>query len=295
MMDMGKYSLIFLSKLGGTELNSMDKNQISVTLQSDIADFFEKWHKLKPSLRDQLSSFFCRWPGRPETQQQKVEEQTKDFYRVFSLSDFFTCFPAATEARERRLYKTNIWGVAGVGSDELKNMGILAWWLRHDAEHGLEGAILRGILDTLSKQDGFEAKPTFELFSSSYRVRRELTAWDSHGRASRMDIIIENNKALIIIEGKINASESVSSEYGVAQLDRYCDLAKILANNRQWAVIYLTPKIRINAERRKKQSGLIELTWKQVANVIKMESKYLPKGEAVRILMESTYRSFSQF
>ena len=271
----------------------MGNNQI--TLQNDLANFFEKWHKLKPSLNDQLASFFRRWPGRLETKQKKVETSTIDFYCVFSLYDFFKRFPAVTKARQTQLHKTNIWDIAGVGSDELKNMGILSWWLRHDGDHGLEGTILRGILSTLERKYRRANAQIFELFSSGYRVSRELTAWDNHGRASRMDISIENNNALIIIEGKINAPESVSGEDGVAQLDRYCELAKNLANNRQWAVVYLTPKKRINAERRIKQPRLLELTWKEVANVIKRESKRLPKGETTRVLMESTYRSFLQF
>ena len=273
----------------------MRKNQTKIQLQKDLINFFEKWHALQPSLHDQLESFCRRWPGHLVIKQQKVESSAVDLYRVFSLSDFFKRFPAAIKARRTRSYRTNIWDIAGVGSDELKNMGILSWWLRHDAEHGLEGTILRGILSTLAKQYRRANAPTFELFSSGYRIGRESTVWDERDRASRMDIVIENDNALIIIEGKINATESVSMEDGVAQLDRYCNLAKKLANNRQWAVVYLTPRKGIDEDRRKKQPRLLELTWKEVGNVIKRESKRLPKGEATRVLMESTYRSFSQF
>lgn len=273
----------------------MDKNQVDLTLQSEIADFFEKWEELKPKLQDQLADFFRRRPGRPKTNQQKIENYRVDFYPIFSLSKFFKLFPAAKKAAERQLVRTNIWNVAGVGRNELKNMGILAWWLRHDAEHGLEGTILRGILKTLSKQAEFNSAPISDLLSDSYSVRTEWAGSDEHDRHSRLDIMIENDNFLVVIEGKINASESVGREDSIAQLDRYCDLAKILASNRQWAVIYLTPRARINAERRKKQSRLIELTWKEVANVIKRESKVLPKDNVVRLLMESTYRSFSQF
>lgn len=273
----------------------MGTNQINITIQNDLVNFFEKWNTLRPSLHDQLESFFRRWPGRLAIKQQKVEASTIDFYRVFSLPDFFMRFPAATKAKGIRSYRTNIWDIAGVGSDELKNMGILSWWLSHDAEHGLEGSILRGILSTLAKQYRRANAPVFELFSSGYRIGRESTVWDERDRASRMDIVIENDNALIIIEGKINATESVSMKDGVAQLDRYCNLAKKLANNRQWAVVYLTPRKGIDEDRRKKQPRLLELTWKEVGNVIKRESKRLPKGEATRVLMESTYRSFSQF
>lgn len=99
----------------------------------------------------------------------------------------------------------------------------------------------------------------------------------------------------MVIEGKINAPESSNSTEGDAQLDRYCELACDQANGKQWAVIYLTPSKRLDSSRRMEHSELFEITWKDVADVIRNESKKIERGNIMRALLESTYNSFAAF
>jgi hypothetical protein len=273
----------------------MPKNTKNCPTLPALVIFFEKWKALHPSLLEQLQVFFQKWSGYIPTEDWTSEHSSIDFDCVLSLADFFRNFPLAIKARRRQGYGLNIWNIAGVGRDELRNMAILFWWLRHDGEHGLGETILKGIINRIENNYGESYIPNFNYFSAGYRIYREHTLWDNQGRARRMDILIESDDALIVIEGKINASESVSVEDGQSQLDKYCELAKNLANNRQWAVVYLTPSKRLNTHRRQKQPRLLELTWKEVANVIKRESKCFAKDDVIRVLMESTFNSITTF
>jgi len=272
----------------------MPRNTINYADLSALVVFFEKWKALHPPPAEKLQAFFQKWPGYVPKEDRTSEPPTA-FDRVLSLADLFGSFPSAIKARKRQGCGLNIWNIAGVGRDELRNMTILFWWLRHDGEHGLGKAILNGIVKTIEKEYGESPIHKVADLINDYQIHREHTLWDQQGRACRLDILIESKDVLMVIEGKINAPESINVKDGDTQLDRYCELARDRAGNKQWAVVYLTPSKRLDGSRRKKHPELFEITWKEVANVIRKESKKIEKGNLIRVMAESTYNSITTF
>ena len=273
----------------------MPKNTTNYPDLSALVVFFEKWKALHPPLAEKLQAFFQKWPGYIPTENQMSEQPPIAVDHVLSLVDFFGSFPSAIKARKSQGYGLNIWNIAGVGRDELRNMAILFWWLRQDGEHSLGKAILNGILKTIKKEYGKSSIHKVTDFTDDYQIHREHTQWDQQGRACRLDILIESKDVLMVIEGKINAPESINVKGGDAQLDRYCELARDRSGKKQWAVVYLTPSKRLDGSRRKKHPELFEITWKEVANVIRKESKKIEKGNVIRVLLESTYNTITTF
>lgn len=273
----------------------MPRNTTNYPDLSALVVFFEKWKALHPPLEEKLQAFFQKWPGYVRTEDRTSEQPSIAFDRVLSLANLFGSFPSAIKAKKRQGYGLNIWNIAGVGRDELRNMAILFWWLRQDGEHGLGKTILNGIMTTIKKEYGESPIHKITDFTDDYKIRREHTLRDQQGRVCRLDILIESKDVLMVIEGKINAPESINVKDGDAQLDRYCELARDRAKNKQWAVLYLTPSKRLNGFRRKKHPKLFEITWKEVANVIRKESKKIEKGNVIRVLAESTYNSITTF
>ena len=273
----------------------MPKNTTSYPDLNALADFSAKWNALHPTLAEKLRAFFQKWPHYNPKEYQTSEQPSIAYDRVFSLTDFFGSFPSAMKAMKRQGHRLNIWEIAGVGKDELRNMAILFWWLRQDGEHDLGKTILNGIMKTIKKEYGESPIHKITDFTDDYQIHREHTLWDQQGRACRLDIIIESKDVLIVIEGKINAPESINVNDGEVQLDRYCDLARARSGKKQWAVVYLTPSKRLDESRRKKHPELFEITWKEIANVIRKESKKIEKGKVIRALLESTSNAYITF
>lgn len=128
----------------------------------------------------------------------------------------------------------NIWSVAGLGRNEVRNASVLAWALDSREPHGRGSAIFYSLLERLSRQHNgpfpLDLTPT-----SAYRILTEHYSLDNDG--NRVDLVIDGPDFAAFIEVKINARE------GREQIQRYERLleerAKALRRNR-YGLIYLT-------------------------------------------------------
>ncbi|MDP1612793.1 MAG: PD-(D/E)XK nuclease family protein [Sulfuritalea sp.] len=174
-----------------------------------------------------------------------------------SLASFAEAFSNTYDNYRRSGAMVNVWRVAGLRRDELRNCQVLSWILDRFGDHGQGSAILERLVELAGKQmAGITAE---KVRMNNYWTRIESQPLGD--LESRVDIEIESAAFLIFIEVKVRAPETGD------QLKRYADLAPKKAAGRPWSIIYLT------TDGRKPNSGdlhrkVIPLSWNQVASIL---------------------------
>jgi hypothetical protein len=149
-----------------------------------------------------------------------------------------------------------VWTVAGVGRNEVRNAAILAWLFDPRGSHGLGSCILHGFFLAAAGQ-----APTWPLHDADLtRVTVRTEECPLGTDRDRVDISIDGPDFVVFVEVKIDANE------GHCQLPRYAETAGNKA--RAWrkkhaCVIYLSPRPPTSHE-----PGVIVLNWRHVAQVL---------------------------
>jgi PD-(D/E)XK nuclease superfamily len=190
---------------------------------------------------------------------------------------FISKFRPLYEEERRKGSFLNVWEVAGLGRNETRNAGVLAWLLNASSTHGRDAAILHGLLQQLdpSEKVPFLAR---SAWSGAYTVEIENYPGDLE---SRVDIVLQSSRALIFMEVKID------SEEGANQVFKYLELARakkrVLSLERA-GVIYLTkvgapdPTIGVSDE-------VIHASWRHVQRAIETAT-YKKRNWADRVLIQ---------
>jgi hypothetical protein len=148
-----------------------------------------------------------------------------------------------------------VWSIAGLKRNELRNAAVLAWLIDPHGSHGHGPAILRGLLLAAAQVSLW---PLQGVDLSRVRVHTEERPLGSD--RDRVDIAVDGPDFILFVEVKIDADE------GRHQLFRYAEAAAEKA--RAWRkahalVIYLSPRTPIDPP-----SGVAFLTWRDVARVL---------------------------
>mgnify|MGYP002721729674 CR=1 FL=1 len=150
----------------------------------------------------------------------------------------------------------NVWSVAGLKRDELRNAAVLAWFLDPHGSHGFGAAVLEAFLKEVAR-----ITPNWpDLGLDLLRVSVQTEEWPLGSETDRVDIAIDGPDFTIFIEVKIDAPE------GPEQLRRYSDLARRKAQafgRRHGCVIYLGPY-----PPRLPPPEVAVITWRNVAAVL---------------------------
>lgn len=156
----------------------------------------------------------------------------------------------------------DIWWIAGLGHDEVRNARVLTWLLDPFGSHGAGDRFLTGLWQRISGHD----KLGFAL-ADVQRVTREN--YPIGNGEHRIDIEITGARFVLFIEVKIHADESKPG-----QLVHYARLAARKAQSLQkphWAVLYLSQNKVEPVE------NMIQFRWKDVARVIRSKSSGLDR------------------
>ena len=132
----------------------------------------------------------------------------------------------------------NVWDVAGLGDDEIKNCSVLGWLLDCHGSHGQGNAFLGCFLASLRDFKHNENIRMIDMSEDAYRVMMENTydhQHDNEQRKSRVDIVLEG-AFLLFIEAKIGAGETGN------QLERYVDILRSRAGGKPYGIVFLTTK-----------------------------------------------------
>lgn len=142
----------------------------------------------------------------------------------------------------------NIWKIANLGLDEVRNCRVLKWLLDPNESHCQGVRFLRCLFEAMGEKWMDE--------SDTISVRREVS---SEGDC-RFDIVIESRSFLACIEAKIQAPESTE------QLDRYLDRMTKEARGRRFIGRLLTVD---RASREPLVKGFSRLFWSDVASALR--------------------------
>lgn len=147
-------------------------------------------------------------------------------------------------AREEGAF-LNVWAVAGLRRNEVRNCAVLAWFLNPRGSHGAGAAYLKAVMALLPEVEAGGLEQA--------RLKTELRPQGSD--RDRVDIVVELPERVIFIEAKIDAPE------GINQLARYRDAAARL--HKAVSIVYLTRAAHVD-----EPDGVHHLTWRQVARAL---------------------------
>ncbi len=186
--------------------------------------------------------------------------------------------------------KINVWEVAKLKTDELRNCNVLAWFLNSNAEHGQGDFFLQAFYETF-----LESSNSLIDFNQYYSVSVEQVFTDNtflhdgfseqseefakKKKNNRVDIIIEGNDLLLFVEAKINALE------GVQQLKSY---SEILANKTHYKnrhLVFLTKSGYVPKEYSSFEVAPVGVSWKTISKSFE---------DAMRKRLGSTYKTLNQ-
>ncbi|OAL88382.1 PD-(D/E)XK nuclease family protein [Acinetobacter terrae] len=205
---------------------------------------------------DQLQLFFEEWQRLPNFETTIINNPLPIPNQII-LENFFNQFNQASEpiklAKKQGLF-TNVWEVAGLKRDEVRNSQVLKWFLDCNADHGLENQVLKIFLSSLISNRQFNTSTLQKYYSyaESYPI---------NDGTNRVDIEIDADELLLFIEVKIDAAE------GFEQLKRYQEIAEKKAKNKDWCIIYLTKNGMLPISYKPTQH-LISLSWNSLAKAI---------------------------
>ncbi|MBV8686826.1 MAG: PD-(D/E)XK nuclease family protein [Alphaproteobacteria bacterium] len=168
-----------------------------------------------------------------------------------------------------------VWSVAGLRRNELRNAAVLAWCLDPQGSHGLGGRVLMALFGRLRPQ---LPRLDLERLGNASVVTEECPLGDDE---NRVDIGITGDDFVAFLEVKVDAG------LGHLQLERYVEAAaaKRAALGKEHAfVMLLVPKGFRGSHRE-----AITLTWRDMARVLDSASAQAPAAS----LTETLFRHFA--
>lgn len=110
----------------------------------------------------------------------------------------------------------NVWKIAGVARNEVRNTAAVAWLLSPQGSHGLEGRVLAAVLNSLCPGQTLTADSV--ACAIVVAEERPMGSLDD-----RIDIAIDTGDQVIFIEAKIDAP------FAPGQVDRYREQLRLKA------------------------------------------------------------------
>jgi hypothetical protein len=228
---------------------------------------------------DRLNQFFRKFRDLNEdliaadSKQPVTPQISAEVLRLFLLD-----FKAPIHEHYRHGYGVNVWQVAGVKCDEVRNSSILSWLLDCNGSHGQGNIFLEGLLGWLcnDKKVPQEARKFLPkpgcTHGIQYWTRAESLPLGE--KESRVDIEI-GGPFVLIIEVKINAVETGN------QLKRYLEIAQKKSINNKWAVLYLT-RHGTPPDDESLHEHICRISWHQMISVISdVTQKKVPKNSFI--------------
>lgn len=229
----------------------------------------------------QLQEFIHLWQRLANVLSANAEQENKKYdLDIASFEVFFTKFRDSYQQYYAEGHMINVWSIAGVGTDEVRNCQILAWLLDAKGSHGLAQDFCYFFIDYLNTHKGLGApSQLIEQKSAAYTVKTEVSYLnnDEDQANNRLDIEIEWSDFFIILEVKIDAPQTND------QLTRYTQLgnekSKIKGIKGDWALLYLTktgakPTASIDKQTDEKTIAMLEkvrcLSWHDITTAIQL-------------------------
>lgn len=170
----------------------------------------------------------------------------------------------------------NIWEIARVGCDEMRNSYILKWLLDCNGSHGQGNLFLEGLLDWLAENKQAKEYLPKPGITQNAKYWAKVESLPLGEMESRVDIEI-GGPFVLIIEVKVNSQENGN------QLERYINAAqhKAARNKTTWGVLYLTRHGSLPDEECLRDH-VCSISWGQMAKIINdVTDKYVLRGSFI--------------
>lgn len=224
--------------------------------QTRLREFIRVWRaaqteststagRLRSVIR-QIAPYLARHQTTVDVQQRQAS--------VEGLAQTLDALKAPLQTARGRGELSDIWSIAGIGHDEVRNSRVLAWLLDPVGSHGFGDAFIRALWQRIRGFElaGFEIENLRSVTRENYPI-----ASSEH----RVDIEIGGADFVVFIEVKVYAGESKAS-----QVAQYLALARQKASNlhrSNCAVIFLSEMAPSAIE------GIVPCRWRDVAASIK--------------------------
>jgi len=202
--------------------------------RDEIGDFAALLTEFEPTLAAEVSAA-------------RVEfslDEARDFFDSFD-----TKWRAYLEEDAENSSILNIWRIADLGIDEVRNCRVLKWLLDPGETHCQGVRFLNCLLEAIGEPLVDEA--------SRIQVRREVSMAEGH---SRVDIMIESRSTVLLIEAKIRAEEDMD------QLKRHSGGAQQRIHGRRFIGKLLTEQ---GTSGEALVAGFTRLLWSDVAGALR--------------------------
>jgi hypothetical protein len=193
----------------------------------------------------------------PSSLSKSVSQSSEHALDAKALKSMLGNLARFIDAAQKSGELVNIWTVAGLGRDELRNVSVLSWLFDRNGSHGQGSIFLRAFLAVLKAQ--LPASFTVICDQDPYLVSVETHPLAD--KSTRVDIEIDACNFLIFIEAKIDAIE------GIDQVPRLRNLVQQKAKSLRRTPIVIFLCVARNRPARAKK-GLVIATWDHVAQSI---------------------------
>lgn len=221
----------------------------------------------------QLNKFINSWHSIASILSENIYQNNKKYdLDCCYLARFFNEFSQEYQQYYEAGHTINVWSIASVGADEVRNCKILAWLFEPKGSHGLGHYFFYyfiNYLKTTKKSLANDLPDMGKIENKKYKVTTEVPylSGDEEQTNNRLDIQVEWLDFFIILEVKINAGQTGN------QIDRYIELGNNKnQGTKNWALLYLTrngeePTYGKN-DNSKNKKPIICLSWREISIII---------------------------
>lgn len=240
-----------------TTSNAAPRLMVHETSPERLSEFFAELRL--HFLPERLTSFLAAYKNLREDIPPPVSkpERVTDPLRTKDLERFFDDFRGQYSNLKKEGAFIDLWEVACLGRDELRNTSVLAWFLDPTASHGFGAEVFHAWISSLPLPEKLAA--ILNSRPENYRVSTEICPLSN--QKNRFDIEVDGNGFYLCIEVKIGAGE------GDQQLERYREATGQRACGDEWALIYLTPNP--PPDLAIQDGRLVSSTWKDVSRSVR--------------------------
>lgn len=237
-------------------LDVLSANSERTAQQIRLREFIQAWRaartdsastvdRLRSVIR-QIAPYLARHQTTVEVQQPQAS--------VEELAQTLNALKAPLQTARGRGDLSDIWSIAGIGHDEVRNSRVLAWLLNPAGSHGFGEAFIRALWQRIRGFElaGFEMESVLSVTRENYPI-----ASSEH----RVDIEIGGADFVVFVEVKVYAGESK-----VSQVGQYLALARqkaAILHRKNCAVVFLSEMPLSGVE------GILPCRWRDVANSIR--------------------------
>ncbi len=192
--------------------------------------------------------------------QEKDSKLPYPSYNYHEFKEFFSTFSQCYQEYLASGEAIDIWQIAKIGNNEVKNCSVLAWFLNFYGTHGQKEIFLDAVLKSVLT---VEERLSYNLIKGyTTKLEESHHEYEEENLLNRIDFVIESHEFIIFIEAK------TISGIGYKQLERYSKLLNKIKGNRKAIFLYLAPNPLLPSDLTQLPIKPISISWRKISECI---------------------------